>query len=134
MYEYDITNLALDLEKKLKCYEQKIPKENKEYIFSDEKNLDLLNILLNLKSDDVEQRIEEFNNKYSGDMDYGDLVIRNEKLIYQTHEITGLASELFDRLYHINMETSFKEFSNILINKIGCSISEQNWFSMSFKN
>lgn len=132
--EYKMTNLALDLEKKLKCYEQKIPKENKKYIFGEQKNLDLLNILLNLTSDDIEQRIEEFNDKYIEERKYYDLVIKNEKLIYQTNEITGLASELFDRLYNLNMNTSFKEFTNILINKIALSSNELHWFRMSFRN
>lgn len=134
MYEYEITNLALDLEKKLKCYEQEIPKENKKYLFGEQKNLDLLNILLNLTSDDIEQRIEKFNDKYIEEGEDYDLVIKNEKLIYLVQDITELTSELFDKLYNLNKENSFKEFSNILINKIGRSINEENWFSMSFKN
>lgn len=132
--EYEITNLALDLEKKLKCYEQKIPKENKKYLFGEQKNLDLLNILLNLTSDDIEQKIEKFNDKYVEERGHYDLIIKNKKLIYLEQDIIGLTSELFDKLYYLNKESSFKEFSNILINKIGRSISEQNWFSMSFKN
>ncbi len=134
MYEYEITNLALDLEKKLKCYEQEIPKENKKYLFGEQKNLDLLNILLNLTSDDIEQKIEKFNDKYIEEGEDYDLVIKNEKLIYLVQDITELTSELFDKLYNLNKENSFKEFSNILINKIGRLINEENWFSMSFKN
>lgn len=134
MYEYQILNLALDLEKKLKCYELEKTKEDEIYIFGEQESLDLLDILLNLTSDDIEQRIEEFNDKYIEDRKYCDLLIKNEKLIYLTQDITGLTSELFDKLYNLNKENSFKEFSNILINKIGRSISEQNWFSMSFKN
>lgn len=132
--EYEITNLALDLEKKLKCYEQKIPKEDKKYLFGEQKNLDFLNILLNLTADDIKQKIEKFNDKYVEEREYCDLVIKNKKLIYLEQDITGLTSELFDKLYNLNKENSFKEFSNILINKIGRSISEQNCFSMSFKN
>ena len=108
MYEYQILNLALDLEKKLKCYELEKTKEDEIYIFGEQESLDLLDILLNLTSDDIEQRIEEFNDKYIEDRKYCDLLIKNEKLIYLTQDITGLTSELFDKLYNLNKENSFK--------------------------
>lgn len=131
--QYEISNLADDLGKKLKCYQNQNNTEDERYIFGEQKYLDLVDILLNLTSDDVEQKIEIFNEKYIEDRKYFDLVIKNEKLIYQINDITGLISELFDKLYNLNKESSFKEFSNILINKVGLSPNEQNWFTMSFK-
>ncbi|QDF30299.1 hypothetical protein [Halarcobacter anaerophilus] len=132
--KYELTELAIDLEKKLKLYENKDLVSQEEYIFKDSKNLDFVNILLNLTSDNIKHKIENFNKKYITEQEYYGISIKNEKLIYPAYEITEISSELFDNLFHSNRDTSFKEFANILINKTAQSDNKQHWFGISFKN
>lgn len=132
MIRYKINNLAEDLEKKLKTYEENFS-HNKPYIFLSQKCIDLLNILLSISSDNINTKIDNFNKNYIKD-DYHTLYLKNKKIIFPANNINGLASELFDSLFNKNKENSFKKFQKILTSQIRGDDQKEHWFEMTFKN
>lgn len=129
----NIQDISLDLEKKLIVYKNNhYIKE--QYAFAEQKYIDLVNILLNLSVVDIEKKIEYFNNKYIEDKQYYSIYLKNKKLIYPTHNISALASQLFNTLYHKEKNTSFEYFTDLLANKVANDDGSEHCFTMYFKN
>ncbi|CAA6811948.1 MAG: Unknown protein [uncultured Sulfurovum sp.] len=132
MFGNNIENISQDLEKKLElCIKTYGVKEDK-YIFGDEKYIKLVEIILNISSKDIEDKLIYFNKTYIQE-DYWKLFIEKNKLIYRTHDITNLVSELFYTLYYENKEKSFDLFVDYIRNRLGNDDNEQ-WFGMVFKD
>ena len=130
----DNTNTLLNLEKKLKCYENNY-NSTKEYSFNETEFTDFINLLTNLSSLNIQEQLEIFNQTYFKDKEnYFHLSLKDNSLIYPTNNINHIASELFNILYYKNKKDSFPLFVDYLRNKLLNDNGQEHWFSMTFKN
>ncbi len=132
MFSNNIGNISEDLEKKLGLYVETYGIEKDKYTFGDEKYTKLVEIILNISTNDIEDKLSYFNEKYI-EKDYFKLFIEDNKLIYRQHDITNLVSQLFYTLYNKNQEKSFNSFVDYIQNRLDNDDNEQ-WFGIVFKD